>query len=230
MEVRNITPNYTSNATSFGMAFKRPTTKQMEEFTEYVTKKGKTSSRQAKRGITTIINRHKNDRHFDFAYTEGNKFEFVPTSAKAKQMMNAGMLPEEIDAPKGIIEKTREKYYSDVYKAKVDEAEGFQAFWLVTKQVAAALKARLALEFKPVDTLPRSMRKASAKVKAYEKAVDKQIAKEAKEAAAAEKAAAKRAKAAEKARVAAEKAERAEAAAKQKAIDTVASAFEPKKK
>ncbi len=230
MEVRNITPNYANNATSFGMAFRRPTPKQMEDFTEYVTKKGKTSPRLAKKGVASIVNRHANDTHFDFTYLDGGKFEIIPKSIKAKTMMEAGVLPEDIYVQKGIIGKTREKYFSDAYKAKIDEAEGFKAFLLITKQIAGALKARLALEFKPVDALPKGMRKVSAQVKAYEKAVDKQISKEIKEAAVAKKEAAKRAKAAEKALAAKRRKEMNEAAAKQKAIDAVTSAFDTKKK
>lgn len=230
MEVRNITPNYTSNATSFGMAFKRPSADVMGNFTEYVTKKGKNSARLAKRGVAKIVDRHANDKHFNFEYVGDGKFEIVPKSPRAMAMKVDGQLPEDVKAPKGIIERTRAKYFSDAYKAEMDEASGLKAAWMLTKQFAAALKARLTIQFKPVDALPKGIRNTSSKVSAYEKLVEKQIAKEAKETAAAKKAAVQRAKAEEKARNAARKQILAEQKAKQKAIDTIDSVFIDKEK
>ena len=230
MEVRSITPNYTNNATTFGMAFRKPKADAMEEFVKFVTKKDVNSVSLAKRGVAKIIDRHSKDVHFDFEYTGAGKFEIVPISAKAKEMLVLGNLPGKVEAPKGIIEKTREKYFSEAYKAEADKATGFKAFWMSAKAIAAGVKARLALEFKPVDSLPKKFRDASSMVTAYEKAVRKQLAKEAKEAAAAEKQAAKQAKAAEKARIAAEKKAAAKEAAKQKAMEQISSVFDPKKK
>ncbi len=239
MEVRSITPNYTNNQTSFGMAFKKPNTEAIEDFTQYITRKGHNPVRLTKRGVAKIIERHSKDRHFDFVYTEAGKFEIIPKTAKGKEMMDAGTLPQDILSPRGILEKARAA--NERINKAYDEAEGFEVFRLGMKQFFIAIKARLGMELKPVDSLPRGIRNTSAKVQACETAVEKQLAKEAKEAAKAEKIAAKKAKAAEKLRIAKEKQAAKEAMAKQKAeieaarkktkaISEIESVFEPKKK
>ncbi|MGN0030557.1 MAG: hypothetical protein ACI37Q_01220 [Candidatus Gastranaerophilaceae bacterium] len=177
MEIRNVTPNYTNRQPAFGMALRAP--KDMGEFTDYVTKKGRVPLRMAKRGLERIKNAGGN--HYDIEYAGGKEFNIIPVSDKAKAMELP--LPE---VEPDYIEKLNRTYFSN--PEALEDAKGMKAAWLVTKKFAAAVRGIFYGAVKPESLFSSNLKKAVAQADAMEKMVEKQIAADAKAAAKKEKA------------------------------------------
>lgn len=173
MEIRNNTP-------SFGMAFKKPSAEAMEQFTEYVTRKGAASAGIAKRGVQTLVKRHANDKHFDIEFQAPSRMRIVPKTAVAGEMMEGEMLPEVL-YKRGAVDKIREKYFSDAFDETFENASGIKKAWLVGRKVAACIRGLAIFALKPVESLPTSMKTVSRKTQVWEEIVNDRLAQIAKD-------------------------------------------------
>jgi len=194
-----INRNYTPVNTSFGMAFKKPSPEAMEQFTEFVTKKGKLSPRLAKKGVERIVKQQAGNRHFDMEFSAPKEIILVPKTLKAQEMQAENMLEVNRTLPKNSIDKYREKYLGEAFDSSLDKATGLKKIGMFMKFVGASVKNLIIREMRPEYLLPQNLRLASRNATDLEATVSKQITKEAEEAKIAAKKAAKKSARKEKA-------------------------------
>ncbi|MBR6722929.1 hypothetical protein IKL64_05700 [bacterium] len=172
MEIRNNQQYY--NRQNFGMAFRLPEKKSAQDaFANLVSNYGEKPYNVVERSLTSLIERHANDKHFDFTF-DGEKFVIEPKTYLALEMYTDG-----IKLSNKPLKGTWEKFltnYGD-YDEVVENLKGFNRFCYEAKYVGSLLKSSIAAFIKPFDTLPVELRQASRDVSELEDAVSKHVEK-----------------------------------------------------
>jgi len=180
MEIRN-NYNIQTSRPAFGMAFKSPSADQMEEFTKLVTHNGRIRPRLAGKALFRLVERHANDKHFDF-YWSNSGVVFEPKTSEAEHLMPY-MRAEFVDPPESSIEKMHNKtIVNNVLNGnKYEAASTLKKVLMSLKEIAGVIKTRLAIEMYPEqEVLPREIRKASLNVQLLERKAQNQSVEKAK--------------------------------------------------
>lgn len=173
--------NNSINSTSFGMAFKKPTPDQMEQFTNYVSKGRKV--KQVQRGIKQIQKEQANNPHFDIVYVtdpahkESNHFSVVPFSEKAKKMFQKRELRHGEGTPSRY-SKFQEEFLAESKVLEEKKAGKIRKGIFAIKSIYKFLKTAVYTYTHPVEILPKNLRYANELATSQANAVEKQIAKE----------------------------------------------------
>lgn len=177
MEVKSITPNYTKNSkTSFGMAFRRPDTKDAEAFWDFLTQ-GAIGPKDARRALSRVIEKHKNDKHFDMYFEAPSTVNLQVKTDEAREMLASGELEAKYKSPNSCVEEFISKFPRTEYLVKLKNAKSiFEKLQLLGKLCFASVKTAVTIKLNPEAALPRQLRDASYSAEIMEKAVNKKIA------------------------------------------------------
>lgn len=175
MEIRNNTP---MNSTSFGMAFKKPSADQMQNFVEYVGKG--VSGKRAKKGLQVLQEQQAGNRHFDIVYGDSNSFSVVPKSEAARRIGSTTLFPSTAK------HKSAFDIYGDKIQKRMSEIQAKQGRrltkWQRAKIIITCMPKACVLAVKesrnPLAVLPGNLQLAAEKATAAERHVDHVIAKE----------------------------------------------------
>lgn len=180
MEVRNNTP-------SFGMAFIKPKAGEISSFTEYVTKGRR--PRLVARGLAQVQKAHAADKYTDIHYLPDAKgFSVIPktglgldTRAIVEGALGGTSRPvyPGVSSPTRL-SKVQEKFEQEMEMLEKANASKLKTVYVGVKSILNAFKeaARVVL-FAPKDTLPATLRVASAEATRVEKEVTQELAKRA---------------------------------------------------
>lgn len=178
MEVRN-------NTLSFGMAFVKPKAEEIADFTRLVTK-GRRPKLVA-RGLTQVQKSHAADRYTDIHYLPDAKgFSVIPKAELDKDTRELVELTlggtsrpfyPGTELPTRL-SKAKAAFDTDVTRLEKQKVSNLKQFCVGVKGVFNMLKesARVIL-FAPKDTLPASLRAASAEATRVEKGINDELAK-----------------------------------------------------
>ena len=172
MEIRNYQQYNNQN---FGMAFKFPEKKAAQEaFANLVSNNGEKPYNIVERSLTSLVEKHAKDKHFDFTF-DGNEFVIEPKTFIALEMFSDG-----INLSKKPLNGTWEKFIASYgnHDEMSGNLKGFDKFYYELKYIGSMLKSSVCAFVKPFDTLPVELRQASRDVSELEEIVSKQIAKE----------------------------------------------------
>ena len=172
MEIRNYQKYNNQN---FGMAFKFPEKKAAQEaFANLVSNNGEKPYNIVERSLTSLVEKHAKDKHFDFTF-DGNEFVIEPKTFIALEMFSDG-----INLSKKPLNGTWEKFIASYgnHDEMSGNLKGFDKFYYELKYIGSMLKSSVCAFVKPFDTLPVELRQASRDVSELEEIVSKQIAKE----------------------------------------------------
>lgn len=178
MEVRNITPNYTNNNTSFGMAFRKPTGEQMESFAQYVGQKA--SGEPLKKALDTIIGQQAKNKHFDITYDYSQHRNRFCVVAKSDEAINKYGDVTRVYEEGSYDEVTEAGRLLQKRKA-IMKAEGWSKARRFISGVISLPKLVMATirdSKDPLRVLPDNMRYAAMKATRFEQDVERLIARE----------------------------------------------------
>ncbi len=172
MEIRNNQQYY--NRQNFGMAFRLPEKKPAQDaFANLVSNYGEKPYNVVERSLTSLIEKHANDKHFDFTF-DGEKFVIEPKTYLALEMYADGI--QLSNKPlKGTWESFLKNYGN--YDEVVGSLKGFDRFCYEAKYIGSLLKSSVIAFVKPFDTLPVELRQASRDVSELEEIVSKYVSK-----------------------------------------------------
>ena len=171
MEIRNYQQYNNQN---FGMAFKFPEKKAAQDaFANLVSNHGEKPYNVVERSLTSLVEKHAKDRHFDFTF-DGVEFVIEPKTFIALEMFSDG-----IELSKKPLAGTWEKFISKYgnHDEVVANLKGFDKFCYELKYIGSMLKSSVHAFMKPFDTLPVELRQVSRDVSELEEIVAKQIQK-----------------------------------------------------
>lgn len=169
MEIRNNQQYY--NQQNFGMAFRFPEKKSAQDaFARLVSNNGEKPYNVVERSLTSLVEKHANDKHFDFTF-DGNKFVFEPRTLLAYGMQNDGMIKLSNRPLEGVWEKFNATYGN--HDEMLKNLKGFDKFYYEMKYITSLLKSSVCAYIKPFDTLPVELRQMSRDVSEMEELVSR---------------------------------------------------------
>lgn len=180
MEVRNNTP-------SFGMAFIKPKAEDISGFTKQVTKGRR--PRLVARGLAQLQKAHAADKYTDIHYLPDAKgFDVIPKTgldADTREIVEGALGGTSRPVYPGVslptrLSKAQEKFNQELETLEKANASKLKQVCVGIKGLFNALKesVRVVL-FAPKDTLPATLRVASAEATRVEKEVTQELAKRA---------------------------------------------------
>lgn len=180
MEVRNNTP-------SFGMAFVKPKAEDISGFTKHVTKGRR--PRLVARGLAQLQKAHAADKYTDIHYLPDAKgFDVIPKTgldAGTREIVESALGGTSRPVYPGVslptrLSKAQEKFNQELETLEKANASKLKQVCVGIKGLFNALKesVRVVL-FAPKDTLPATLRVASAEATRVEKEVTQELAKRA---------------------------------------------------
>ncbi len=180
MEVRNNTP-------SFGMAFIKPKAEDISGFTKHVTKGRR--PRLVARGLAQLQKAHAADKYTDIHYLPDAKgFDVIPKTgldAGTRGIVEGALGGTSRPVYPGVslptrLSKAQEKFNQELEMLEKANASKLKQVCVGIKGLFNALKesVRVVL-FAPKDTLPATLRVASAEATRVEKEVTQELAKRA---------------------------------------------------
>ena len=172
MEI-GVGANIQLNKPVFGMAFIKPSADDIQSFTEYIYKNGKTSI--VKRGLKQLTKDQTANKHFDIKYEScGNAIQIIPKTEKAKEMYGL----TRIDESKIYPARSQGLSMQELDKVTATRSKFAQKLILVKnifKHFTANIKT---IVQNPKETLPANLRAADDFALQMEKSVEAQIARE----------------------------------------------------